>query len=202
MLKKLIKKSGELLEAFDKFQAIHEAFHKELIDAESVRESEKYYQLVSGQVDLLLENLEIWLTGIEATRAVSSIEVRPEDSISNVGRRSRVSRSSHASKTSRSSHTSSVSARAKAAARKAILEAETATFKMLHEIEEEKLKLGQRKNELKLKTELAKARAKEHAYAHVEIGAYSTHESDQNKKLPPPPQLTEENLQKQGRRPK
>ena len=91
------KKSGELLEAFDKFQAIHEAFHKELIDAESVRESEKYYQLVSGQVDLLLENLEIWLTGIEATRAVSSIEVRPEDSISNVGRRSRVSRSSHAS---------------------------------------------------------------------------------------------------------
>ena len=94
------------MEAFDKFQAIHEAFHKELIDAESVRESEKYYQLVSGQVDLLLENLEIWLTGIEARRAVSSIEVRPEDSISNVGRHSHVSRSSHSSKTSRSSHTS------------------------------------------------------------------------------------------------
>ena len=37
---------------------------------------EKYYQLVSGQVDLLLENLEIWLTGIEATRAMSSIEIR------------------------------------------------------------------------------------------------------------------------------
>ena len=35
---------------------------------------------MSGQVDLLLENLEVWLTGIEATRAVSSIEVRPEDS--------------------------------------------------------------------------------------------------------------------------
>ena len=39
-----------------------------------MRESKKYYQLVSGQVDLLLENLEIWLTGIEATRAMSSIE--------------------------------------------------------------------------------------------------------------------------------
>ena len=180
------KKSGELLEAFDKFQAIHEAFHKELIDAESVIESEKYYQLVSGQVDLLLENLEIWLTGIEATRAVSSIEVRPEDSISNVGRRSR---------TSRSSHTSSVSARAKAAARKAVLEAEAATLKMLHEIEEEELKLRQRKNELKLKTELAKARAEERAYAQVEIGANSPHASDQNKKLPPTPQLTEENLE-------
>ena len=142
------KKSGELLEAFDKFQAIHETFHKELIDAESVRKSEKYYQLVSGQVDLLLENLEIWLTSIEATRAVSSIEVRPEDSISNFGRRSRVSRSSHASRTSRSSDTSSVSARAKAAARKAVLEAEAATLKTLHEIEEEELKLRQRKNEL------------------------------------------------------
>ena len=88
------KKSGDLLEAFDKFQAIHEAFHKELIDAESVRESEKYYQLVSGQVDLLLENLEIWLTGIEATRAVSSIEVRPEDSIFNA-----VARACHARRT-------------------------------------------------------------------------------------------------------
>ena len=94
------KKSGELLEAFDKFQATHEAFHKELMDTESVRESEKYYQLVSVQVDLLLENLEIWLTGIEATRAVSSIEVPPEDSIPYIGRHSRMSCSSHASRTS------------------------------------------------------------------------------------------------------
>ena len=98
------RKSSELLEASDKFQAIHEAFHTELIDAESVRESEKYYQLVSEEVELLLENLEIWLTGIEATRAVSSLEIRPEDSISNVGRRSRVSRSLHASRISQSSH--------------------------------------------------------------------------------------------------
>ena len=112
-VKEVNKKSGELLEPFDKFQATHEAFQKELIDAKSV------YQLVFGQVDLLLENLEIWLTGIEATRAVSSIEVRPEDSVSNVGPRLRLSRSSIASKTSRSSDTSPVSARAKAAARKA-----------------------------------------------------------------------------------
>ena len=66
---------------------------------------------------------------------------------------------------------------------------------MLHEIEEEELKLRQRTNELKLKTELAKARAEEHAYAQVEIGAKSPHASDQNKKLPVTPQLTEENLE-------
>ena len=188
------KKSGELLEAFDKFQAIHEAFHKELIDAESVRESEKYYQSVFGQVDLLLENLEIWLTGIEATRAMSSIEVRSEDSVSNVSCCLRMSHSSQVSKTLRSSHTSSVSTRAKAEARKAAPEAEAATLKMLHEIEEEELKLHQHKNELKLKTELAKARAEEHAYAQVEIGANSPHASDQKRNLPPTPQLTEENL--------
>ena len=87
-------KSGELPEAFDKFQTIHEAFHKELIDVESIRELEKYYQLVSGQVDLSLENLEIWLNGIETTRAMSSIKVRPEDSVLNVGPCSRVSHSS------------------------------------------------------------------------------------------------------------
>ena len=83
-------------------------------------------------------------------------------------------------------------ARAKAATRKAVLEAEAVTLKMLHEIEEEELKLRQRKNELKLKTELAKARAEEHAYERVEIGANSPHASDQKRKLPPTPQLTED----------
>ena len=165
-----------------------------------MRESKKYYQLVSGQVDLLLENLEIWLTGIEATRAMSSIEVRPEDSVSNVTCCLRVSHSSHVSKTSRSSHTSSVSARAKAAARKAVPEAEAATLKMLHEIEEEEPKLRQRKNELKLKTELAKT-AEEHAYAQVEIGTNSPHASNQNNKLPPIP-THRRKFGKQDRRPK
>ena len=106
---------------------------------------------MSEQVDLLLENLEIWLTGIETTIAVSSIEVRPEDSVSNVGPRSRLSRSSHASKTSRSSQISSVNGGAKAAARKAVLEAEAATLKILHEIEEEELKLRQRKKRTQAK---------------------------------------------------
>ena len=68
---------GELLEAFDRFQAVRVAFHEELTDPLSVRESENYYDLASGQVDLLLENLEIWPTGIEATGVMTSIEVHP-----------------------------------------------------------------------------------------------------------------------------
>lgn len=34
--------SGELLEAFDRFQAVRVAFHKELTDPLSVRESKNY----------------------------------------------------------------------------------------------------------------------------------------------------------------
>ena len=69
--------SGELLEAFDRFQAVRVAFHEELTDPLSVRESENYYDLASGQVDLLLENPEIWPTGTEATGVMTSIEVHP-----------------------------------------------------------------------------------------------------------------------------
>ena len=60
---------------------------------------------------------------------------------------------------------------------------------MLHEIVEKELKLCERKNDLKLKTELAKGRAEEHAYVQVETGANSPHASHQNKKLPPTLQL-------------
>ena len=71
--------SGELLEAFDRFEAVRVAFHEELTDPLSVRESENYYDLASGQVDLLLENLEIWPTGYRTSnslrhRVVSSLK--------------------------------------------------------------------------------------------------------------------------------
>lgn len=74
---KVNRDSDELLEAFDRFQAVRVVFHKEFTDPLSVRESENYYDLVSGQVDLLLENLEIWPTGIEATGVMTSIEIHP-----------------------------------------------------------------------------------------------------------------------------
>ena len=51
------KKSGELLEAFDKFQAIHEAFHKELIDTESVL---PISVRTSGPIARKLRNLANW----------------------------------------------------------------------------------------------------------------------------------------------
>ena len=75
------------------------------------------------------------------------------------------------------SQTSSAVGRAKAAAGKAVLEAQAAVLKMLQEIEQEELKSRQRKNDHKIKTELAKAWAEEHVYCSKskggEIGANS-----------------------------
>ena len=96
------------------------------------------------------------------------MQVRPDDSVSNVGTRSLLSRASRSSRTSQTSRSSSASARAKAAARKAILEAEATTLKQLHQIEEEELKLRQHKTKLKFETELVKAEAEELVYAQVE----------------------------------
>ena len=125
---------------------------------------------VFDQVEHLQESADVWLTGIETTRLINSFQVhiRPDDSVSNVAMRSLVSRASLSSCTSQTSCSSSASARAKAAARKAILEAEAATLKRLHQIEEEELKLQQRKTKVKFETELAKAEAEELVYAQAE----------------------------------
>ena len=81
-------------------------------------------------------------------------------------------------------HNSSASARARAAAKRAILKAEVAMLKRLHKIEEEGMKLHQRKNQLKLETEIAKAEAEELVYEHAEseTTARLLPENEQNKK--------------------
>ena len=164
------RKINELKEAFENFQAAHRTFHSELTEREAIEESTSYYDSVFDQVEHLQESADVWLTGIETTRLINSfqVQVRPDDSVSNVGTRSLVSRASRSSRTSQTSRSSSASARAKAAARKAILEAEAATLKRLHQIEEEELKLRQRKTKLKFETELAKAEAEELVYAQAE----------------------------------
>ena len=61
---------------------------------------------------------------------------------------------------SRSSIRSWASEKAKAAAKKAILEAETASLERLYAIQEEELRLRQRKRHLELQTDIAKAEEK------------------------------------------
>ena len=102
--------------------------------------------------------MDVWLAGVEASRLLRSCEINPEDSFSNASLRTITSRSS------RTSHNSSASSRARAAAKRVILKAAVATLKRLHEIEEEEMKLRQRKTQLKLETEIAKAEIEELVY--------------------------------------
>lgn len=94
-----------------------------------------------------------------AYKSHGNINIRPEDSVSNIGserssRRSVLSRAS-----SRSSNRSAASAKVKAAARKAILEAEAAALQRLNALQEEELRLQQRMRQLELQTNIAKAEA-------------------------------------------
>ena len=183
----VLKKSAELEQAFKKFQETHEAFRRQLEDPDPISESGNYYQSVLNKVEQLQENVHIWLAGVEASRLLRSCETTPEDSISNASLRtvtSRSSHSSHSSRSSRTSHNSSASARARAAAKRAILKAEVATLKRLHEIEEEEMKLRQRKTQLKLETEMAKAEIEELVYEHAdrETSAKLLPEGEENKK--------------------
>ena len=183
----VVKKSAELEQAFKKFQEVHEAFHRQLEDPEPIGESGNYYQSVLNEVEQLQENVDVWLAGVEASWLLRSYEIHPEDSISNASLRTVTSHSSRSSRTSLSSHTShnsSASARARAAAKRAILKAEVATLKKLHEIEEEEMKLRRSKTQLKLETEIAKAEAEELVYEHAEseTTARLLPENEQNKK--------------------
>ena len=167
----VLKKSTELERAFKKFQEVHKAFHGQLEDPDVISESRKYYQSVLNKVEQLQENVDIWLAGVEASRLLRSCEINPEDSISNASLRTVMSRSSHSlhlSCLSRTSHNSSASARAKATAKRVILKAEVGTLKRLHEIEEEEMKLRQRKTQCKLETEMAKTEIEELVYEHTD----------------------------------
>lgn len=97
----------------------------------------------------LEENIELWFTGIKTSKFIRLIEVNPEDSISNVA----------SQRESVMSCISLKSNRAKAAAKRAILEAGTAVLKRFHQIKKEELKLHRRKSELKIDIEMAKAKA-------------------------------------------
>ncbi len=96
------------------------------------------------------------------------MEIRPEDSISNVDSREGSINSRRSRTSSRSSVRSSASAKARATARKAILEAEAAALERLYVIQEEELRLQQRKKHLDLQTNIAKAEAEERVYAIAE----------------------------------
>ncbi|KAJ7353786.1 hypothetical protein OS493_032371 [Desmophyllum pertusum] len=126
----------------------HAVYHEQLIDECDIEESNQYFDAVK------LYQHRTWQ--LPSAHAISE-EPTPEDSISSVASRADKKLSRH----SKSSSVSSVSAtKAKAAAKRAILEAEAATLETFQAIQREELSLHLRK--------ITKAQAEEVVYAEAE----------------------------------
>ena len=163
-------------ELMSRFKTYHDAYHVLLENVEDVVESEAYFSVVEDRfssVILRLEDLlrESW-AGLRSGTARE--EVEPEDSVSNVGSRARSkgarSRSSRVSSavSKRSAASSAANSRIKVAARKAALEAKAASLQTFQDLEREEFLLKQRKETLKLHTELAVASAEERVFSDAE----------------------------------
>lgn len=165
-LPELGKKLMDLEKALEKFQIAHKAFHSILRDEDDILESNDYYDTVMQGISDLKQRALDW-----KQRSIQ-FDIRPEDSVSNAGSPadSKVTKLSKGSKSSaNSSADSSISAsRARAAAKKAILEAQAASFARRQALQEEQLRLQQMTEELELQTEIAKANAEEQAYLEAE----------------------------------
>ena len=100
----VIEKTKELEEALKKFQVAHGTYHSQLTEREEIEESSHYYNLVIDQVEGLQENVDFWLTGIETTRLMTSFQIRPEDSVSNIDAPSQCLEFRHATHAGRKAH--------------------------------------------------------------------------------------------------
>lgn len=147
----------ELKKIVDQFNEAHSAYHSQLTEERDLTESDEYSQVVNNLVKELTGDITRWVASEEF--ASSRFEVpRFEDSASRFGSRA----------SSRSRRTSVSDAKAKAAARKASLQAEADNLASFQAIEREEFSLQQRRKALELHTKIAKAEAEEFAYAEAE----------------------------------
>ncbi|CAB3981354.1 PREDICTED: uncharacterized protein LOC107342904, partial [Paramuricea clavata] len=160
----LEKKLSEMHKALEKFRTAHDAFHDNLQDEDDILESNDYYEAVIERFSDLKERATQKLCLWKQDNV--ELDIRPEDSVSNAGSRAgSESQVTSMSKLSKRSSNSSVSvSRARASAKKAILEAQSASLAKRQALQEEQLRLQQKADQLDLETELAKAQAEERAY--------------------------------------
>ena len=173
-------KLPEITSLFRKFAEAQHAYHAALTDEGQRQESEVYFAEIESSLDFFCRTVNDWLRVTEA-RLQDNL-VTPDDSASQVGigLRNKPKPSECGSRSSRLSKTSSISAaRAKEAARIAELRAEVLALNQRHSLQETELLLKRqeyelqlKKDELNLKTEYAKALAREEAYAQAEAGNF------------------------------
>ena len=144
-------------EVLVQFKCVHDSYHQQLSNSAEIEASIEYLSLVEENVSEFKANVATWIETVTGADSRESgdrehVEVHPEDSVSQV---SSVSQST-------------VSARARAAARRAALEVEAAALRDRRALEQEELLLRYRREELELRTEMAKVSAEERAYAESE----------------------------------
>jgi len=167
----------EFKQLLQEFKEAHIAYHSQLRDENEIIESNDYYDAAVHVATDLARDVGNWIssTVIETRLLQSQEELHPEDSISNADSRacsksSRRSRKGLSIGSRASSHTSSISAaRTQAAAKRAVLQAEAASLERFHALQEEELRIQQRRKALELQMEIGKVQAGELIYA--EAGA-------------------------------
>ena len=172
----------EFKQLLQDFKEAHAAYHSHLCDENEIKESNDYYDAAVLLGTDLARDVGNWisLTAIETRSLQSWEELHPEDSISNAGSRT-ISKSSRCLRKSSligslaSSHASSISAtRTKAAAKRAVLQAEAASLESFHALQKEELGIQQWRRALELQTEIGKAQAEELIYAEAEADPVGT----------------------------
>ena len=180
-------KLDQLNRLFEDFTRAHAAYHDQLEDECDIDESNEYFKAMEQANVLLAGTITRWIItpkasglGLPLEDNLSEVidDVTPADSISNAGTSAGSKHSCCSisrSVLSKGSAASSVSsARVKAAARRAILEAEATNLDKLQAIQREELALQMRKKAVELQTEIAKAQAEELVYAQAEANYEGT----------------------------
>ena len=184
-------RAQEFTDVVNKFYTAHEHYHTTIEDNYDREDSNEYLQIEVQRIQNFQKTLSEWLANFTVEQPTLELEVEPGDSASNVECKSRSKARNSMISSQRSLAKSTRSNMAIAAAKKAALVAEAAAFKEHQALEEqelslkyeklaqqrrhneEKLRLKQRKHQLRLETEIAKAEAEEKAYATVEtLGNY------------------------------
>ena len=173
----------EFEEASRKFFLAHKNFHAKLSHEDDLGESNAYYEAEVRRTCAFEDKIRSWLSNNENTSTLKngtdlSNEIKPSDSVSNVGTDC-VSKSSRKSKSIRSevsllssrcsSKESVTSAKAAAAARKVVLQEEALRLNRRQQLQKQELFLKRQMEELELETKIVQAVAEERTYS--EIGA-------------------------------
>ncbi|KXJ19739.1 hypothetical protein AC249_AIPGENE21509 [Exaiptasia diaphana] len=145
--------------AFRMFKEEHEKLQCQLVDPSAIDESFKYFDEVLLKYYASKRRIDAWKADLIDTK----------DSVSSASSKSRSSTSSRKS-------TASIN-RCKSAAKLAALQVEAASLNKKYQLAEEKLRLKQREDRLKLETKLKKVRAKEKVYQQFDFDEQGVQES-------------------------